>query len=781
MSKLECDDLLKAVAATRLLTSEQLDEARRVGALMDQSQPEMLAAWMQKQGWLTPWQAKTLVAGRTDFFVGKYKLLDEIHEGGLGTTYRAWQPGLGRHVVVKVMSRKLFGSPESAAQLHKEVQAAAAVTHPNLMYIFDSEQIGGQFFLVNESIDALDLNTWQRKYHPLPVSEVVSCFRQAGLAMQKAFESRVIHGNIKPSNVLVLTDSVGKLETVKVVNMGLGMLSRDLAHAAEIDSADQTVTSPDYISPEQAEDFTAVDVRSDLFSLGCLMYRALTGENPFGGRNATEKILARVKRDAPPVSKLRADAASLDTIVAKLLARDPNFRYQTPKEFLAALDALTPAAAAAPTPTEPALKIEFAEDAATRRGPERTPERHASKTPLMPPGTEGDEFGLAADGGKSASGSSIRSSGSSLNLSKSVDQKPSPRASSDESDELMLAPTEGAHLLGAPVAKAPPSESAPVGPAPTARAASLTPLAAGPTVKPVAQAPAPNLAMSHSGGRPAPTAAPSPAPAPQPTAAPAPAPAATGETKSEPDADLAPQAKAGEIAVMRPKEGEPGGPVWSVASLAERQVCAGRFGCGDHALGSEARAGRPTIAGPYRRRLFSHVRPARAHRGHWRLGRTGRDLGFAERQEAETASRPHRRRFVRNFLERRQIPTLGGPRQVAATVGRADGRSRSLARNDRLGAKCFVHARQSLRVARRGRRCARLCRAAVGSLGPARAAVHARPHRRSSSCRARGGRARGDLGVVGSQRALVGRDDRRGSRDVVRPLGRRSRRRRDER
>ncbi|HEY1065756.1 MAG TPA: serine/threonine-protein kinase [Pirellulales bacterium] len=560
MSKLKCDELLNAVAGTRLLTSEQLEEARRVGSMMDQSQPELLAGWMQKQGWLTPWQAKALLAGRTDFFVGKYKLIDEIHEGGLGTTYRAWQPGLGRTVVIKVMSRKLFASPESAAQLHKEVQSAALLTHPNLMYIFDAEQIGGQFFLVNEAIDGLDLSAWQKKFHPLPVSEVASCVRQAASAMQKAFEHKLIHGNLKPTNILVETDAEGRCGLVKVVNMGLGMLSRDLGELADLDSADQMVASPDYIAPEQAEDATNVDVRSDLFSLGCLMYRLLTGETPFGGRNATEKILARVKRDAPPVSKLRSDAASVDHIVAKLLARDPSDRYQTPRDLLEALDALAAA--------KPAAAAIAADEAPAKPVAARTSEPAAPTKPAGGAGSSsGDELNLTlADDRGSAAANAAKSSGSSLSMGKGLgDQKPIVRPAPADDDELLLAPTEGAHLLGSTVAKGP--TAGPSGQTPTAREASLIPTATGPNVKPVpTNAPAARpLAPAHGGpglAHAGPVATPAVAGTTGAAAKPAVAPA---ETKPDPDADLAPEARPGEVSIMRPKEGESSGPVHSVA------------------------------------------------------------------------------------------------------------------------------------------------------------------------------------------------------------------------
>lgn len=332
--------LVSDIQAAQLLTSDQLEELQQVASMTDDSQPQQLTDWMIEQGWITRWQAEELLAGRTEFFIGKYRLMEQLHASGLGTTYRAQQGKLGRQVVVKVMARHLIPTPAAVTQLHRKVHEVADVTHPFLASVFDADQSGKSYYVVNEWIDGLTIDDWVAQGHPLSFPAVVKVIKQLLAALDFAHGKNVLHGHVKASNVKVVVDDEGFPLFVKLLNLGFGRLSQELADAASEGQEDQTVNAPDYIAPERAEDSSCFTVQSDLYSVGCLFFKLLTSEVSFPGRNAMEKVLARVKRDAPLVSTLRNDTPKpLEAIVQKLLAREPENRYQTAKAVLKELQA----------------------------------------------------------------------------------------------------------------------------------------------------------------------------------------------------------------------------------------------------------------------------------------------------------------------------------------------------------------------------------------------------------------------------------------------------------
>src|SRR4029077_9803940 len=142
-----------------LLQPSQLHELRT----WPEQEPATLAARMVRSGWLTRWQSQQLLAGKSQFYLGKYKLLDLIGQGGMGSVYKAVWPGVGRTVALKVMSRSLLRQPKSVNRFLREIRSAAAVDHPNIVHAYDADCDGDTYFLVMEFVTGQNLKSWIKR------------------------------------------------------------------------------------------------------------------------------------------------------------------------------------------------------------------------------------------------------------------------------------------------------------------------------------------------------------------------------------------------------------------------------------------------------------------------------------------------------------------------------------------------------------------------------------------------------------------------------------------
>lgn len=308
-----------------------------------------LANRLVEKTWLTRWQADMLLAGKKAFFLGKYRLLDCIGSGGMGAVFKASDRGLKREVAIKLMSPAVVKDRRAVARFHKEIQAVAALNHPNIVAAYDADSVGNVHFLVMEYVDGQDLGQLVSADGPLPVGWACECIRQAAEGLQHAHEKGMIHRDVKPTNLLVTTDSENKRPLVKILDLGLARFvsetaprepapAKKTADDGSLTQIGQVMGTPDYIAPEQADDTRRADIRSDIFSLGCTLFRLLTGKLPYPGETVVEKLDARLKQDAVRVRSFRQEIPDeLDAVVSKMLARKPENRYQTAREVAQAL------------------------------------------------------------------------------------------------------------------------------------------------------------------------------------------------------------------------------------------------------------------------------------------------------------------------------------------------------------------------------------------------------------------------------------------------------------
>jgi len=330
------DVFLQRLENSRLLSPEQL---ARVSAEAPRDEPKALAIWLLKNGLLTRWQAQRLLAGQDRFFFGKYRLLEQLGQGGMGTVYKAQEEhGLKRLVALKIISQKALQRPNAEKRFLREVQVAAALNHPHIVAAYEADKSHGQYYFVMEYVPGKDLGAWIREFGMLPLDWSCECIRQTALGLQHAHEKKLVHRDIKPANLLVVAGSPGEPPTVKILDLGLARFVDPTSDNTDLTGTGEVMGTVDYMSPEQARNTKTADIRADVFSLGCTLFKMLTGDVPFPGANVTEKLMARAMQDARRVRELRPEVpAKLDALLAKMLARKPEDRFQTPGEVAEAL------------------------------------------------------------------------------------------------------------------------------------------------------------------------------------------------------------------------------------------------------------------------------------------------------------------------------------------------------------------------------------------------------------------------------------------------------------
>ena len=253
--------------------------------------------------------------------------------GGMGAVFRAWDTSLHRTVAVKVLSLRRVGDTESQRRFQTEARSAARLDHPNIARAHYVGEDQGVRYIVFEFIEGTNVRDLVHAGGPLQLGDAVSYTMQVASALSHAWEREVVHRDIKPSNLLITPEGLAK-----IVDMGLARL--EYADQAEHDETATGVTlgTFDYISPEQARNPRNADIRSDIYSLGCTLFFMLTGRPPFTEGTVLQKLLAHQGEPAPDVRELRPDVPDLlASVLATMLAKRPEDRFQNPAELAAAL------------------------------------------------------------------------------------------------------------------------------------------------------------------------------------------------------------------------------------------------------------------------------------------------------------------------------------------------------------------------------------------------------------------------------------------------------------
>jgi hypothetical protein len=266
-----------------------------------------------------------------------YEILGKLGEGGMGTVYKARHQSLDRLVALKVVRWDFAADPSHLVRFQREARAAARLSHPNIVTLYDAGQDGGRPYLTMEYVEGVTLAELVRRRGPLSVGEACDLIRQAALGLQHGHERGLVHRDIKPSN-LIVTQGTRQL---KILDFGLARLREHVAACApstEVTEEGALMGTADYLAPEQALDARRVDIRADIYALGCTLFHVLTGQPPFPGASLTEKLLRHQQEGPPSLAALRPGLPNgLAAVVARMTAKRPEDRYNTPAEVAAAL------------------------------------------------------------------------------------------------------------------------------------------------------------------------------------------------------------------------------------------------------------------------------------------------------------------------------------------------------------------------------------------------------------------------------------------------------------
>ncbi len=359
MAAVSAADFIDALRRFRLLESVQMDE------LIQVVQPQCadvraLVRAMMERNWLTPFQVNQLLQGNGgDLVLGQYLLLERLNETALGQVYKARHQHMRRRASLTIVREDLLAQPEAVERFYHEIQAVSRLNHSNLVCAFDAGPIGRSHFFALEYVEGIDLAQLVHQSGPLPISLAARLVRQIALALQHAHERGLVHHDFKPAHLLVtrlggrddperpadatpLPNSYSEDAQVKICNLGLTLLlPRPRGTVSTDDSLDgwyHPEGSADFSAPEQQPGTPLHDIRSNIYSLGCVFYYLLTGRVPFPGSDHRHKRAQHQSAEPEPLQSVRWEIPpEISAIVSRLMAKRSEHRFQTPAEVAAAL------------------------------------------------------------------------------------------------------------------------------------------------------------------------------------------------------------------------------------------------------------------------------------------------------------------------------------------------------------------------------------------------------------------------------------------------------------
>ena len=392
-----------------------------------------LCGELVQKGWLTPYQQAQLLSGNGEkLIIGSYRVQAPLGEGGMGMVFKAIQPKLDRVIALKVIRPQVLAArPEILSRFQREARAIAQLNHPNVVILFDADEVNGTHFIAMEYVEGPTLEKMVRTQGPLSIKQACEYMRQSALGLQHAYECGLVHRDIKPSNILVAqktantpastsslrlarptlvtvrdrdrkqqssttnTKLVQAWGQVKVLDMGLARLTdggdedRGQNEYTPLTRAGALLGTPDFISPEQARDARNVDIRADIYSLGCTLYYCLTGKPPFPGGTDVQKLIRHQTEKPYPIEELRPGLPNeVHQILDRMLEKRPEDRYPTPRHLADALDTyLSPPLPGTPVPQSVAETPPVGETPIppSRAKPVAAPPRPPAPAPIATP------------------------------------------------------------------------------------------------------------------------------------------------------------------------------------------------------------------------------------------------------------------------------------------------------------------------------------------------------------------------------------------------------------
>ncbi len=329
---LSVDQFAELLTSNGVLSPEEIEEFRRG---FKGSNAEQFARELVRQKKLTAFQAQQCYSGRAkSLSLGNYVVIDKLGQGGMGMVLKAEHRRMKRLVAVKVLSPSVSKSAELVKRFQREVEAAARLTHPNIVAAYDSDEANGTVFLVMEYVEGKDLSSLVKSKGPLPVDRAIECILQAAKGLEYAHKCGIIHRDIKPANLLLSNEGV-----VKILDMGLARIDGEAGTQAELTNTGAVMGTVDYMAPEQAVNTKLADARSDIYALGISLWYLLVGRPAYEGDSLMARLLAHREAPIPSLTEARSGLPpALDDIFQKMVTKKPEDRFASMTEVIAALE-----------------------------------------------------------------------------------------------------------------------------------------------------------------------------------------------------------------------------------------------------------------------------------------------------------------------------------------------------------------------------------------------------------------------------------------------------------
>lgn len=346
------DEFLELVQKSQLVEKNRLEshltKLRTEGNVPEQ--PSKMAGLLVRDGIVTHFQAEQLLQGKwRRFSIGKYKVLERLGAGGMGSVYLCEHKLMRRRVAVKVLPTAKATDPAALDRFYREARAVAALDHPNIVRAYDIDNEDKLHFLVMEYVDGASLQEVIKRTGPMDVTRAAHYMRQSALGLEHASEcAGLVHRDIKPGNILIDRSGI-----VKILDMGLARFFYDEDDDITKKYDENVLGTADYLAPEQALNSHDADSRADIYSLGATFYFCLAGKPPFADGTVAQKLIWHQTRQPAPLSTIRDDIPDgLLAVIEKMMAKERENRYQTPREVADALAAWTQTAIPAPPEAE---------------------------------------------------------------------------------------------------------------------------------------------------------------------------------------------------------------------------------------------------------------------------------------------------------------------------------------------------------------------------------------------------------------------------------------------
>jgi len=310
-----------------------------------------------------------------------YRILERIGSGGMGDVYLAEDTRLKRRVAIKILTSKFARDPVKISRFEHEARAASALNHPNILTVYDFGSIDSVHYIITEYAAGKTLREHLR-YGALPLREVRNIVLDIAKALSVAHEAGIVHRDIKPENIMIRNDGY-----VKILDFGLAKIveTKFRENPLVITEPGQILGTPKYMSPEQIRGL-AVDARSDIFSLGVVLYEMLTGLLPFDGATVGDVIASVLRNEPLPARELVPDLpVQVDQILDRALQKDPDDRYRTMRRFLYDLQGLPDVHEAAPPDENETLELNAAPTALQQDAADTNPPVLAQTSEIVEP------------------------------------------------------------------------------------------------------------------------------------------------------------------------------------------------------------------------------------------------------------------------------------------------------------------------------------------------------------------------------------------------------------